>query len=99
MGRDLNAAVPFYGAAPTATMVAKIRASLLVHYAENDDRINGMRPAFETALKANNASYEMHTYPGTRHGFHNYSTPRFDQVAADLAWQRTIAFFKQHLAG
>ena len=94
---DLNAAVPFYGAAPSTSDVAKIRAPLLAHYAENDTRINAMRAGYEEALKANNLPYEMHTYPGTRHGFHNNSTPRYDEAAANLAWERTIAFFKQHL--
>ncbi len=98
LGSDLNAAVPFYGRAPEPGEVARIGAALLIHYAENDPRVNAMRPAFEAALKANNVSYEMHTYPGTRHGFHNNSTPRYDEVAANLAWQRTVAFFEKHLA-
>ena len=97
LGGDLNAAVPFYGAAPSASDVAKISAPLLAHYAENDTRINAMRAGYEEALKANNLPYEMHTYPGTRHGFHNNSTPRYDEAAANLAWERTIEFFKQHL--
>jgi carboxymethylenebutenolidase len=98
LGEDLDAGVPFYGRAPDPSDVAKIRAPLLVHYAEDDERVNALRPAFEAALQANDASYEMHSYPGTRHGFHNNSTPRYDEAAADLAWQRTMAFFKQHLA-
>ena len=98
LGADLNAGAPFYGRAPAAGDVAKIRAPLLIHYAENDQRINAMRPEFEAALKAGGADYEMHTYPGTSHGFHNNSTPRFNEAAADLAWQRTVAFFKKHLA-
>ena len=89
--------MPFYGAAPSTSDVAKISAPLLAHYAENDTRINAMRAGYEEALKANNLPYEMHTYPGTRHGFHNNSTPRYDEAAANLAWERTIAFFKQHL--
>jgi carboxymethylenebutenolidase len=96
LGDDLDAGVPFYGRAPDPGDVA--RAPLLVHYAEDDERVNAMRPAFEAALQANDADYEMHTYPGTRHGFHNNSTPRYDEAAADLAWQRTMAFFGQHLA-
>ena len=99
LGSDLNAAAPFYGAAPAADLVTKIRAAMLIHYGEDDSRINGMRPGFEAALKAQNVNYEMHTYPGTRHGFHNFSTPRYNEAAAKLAWQRTIEFFKQHLAG
>ena len=98
LGADLNAAVPFYGSAPKSEDVVKIRAPLLIHYAGNDNRINKTRPGFEAALKANNAKFEMHTYPGTRHGFHNNSTSRYDEAAAKLAWSRTIAFFKQHLS-
>ena len=97
LGSDLNAAVPFYGAAPAADDVARIRAPLLAHYAENDTRINAMRPGYEAALTANNLPHEMHTYPGTRHGFHNNSTPRYDEAAANLAWERTMTFFKKHL--
>jgi carboxymethylenebutenolidase len=98
LGSDLHAAVPFYGAAPKSDDVAKIRAPLLIHYAENDPRINAMWPEFEAALKARGINYQAHVYPGTRHGFHNNSTPRHDEAAADLAWKRTIAFFKQNLA-
>jgi carboxymethylenebutenolidase len=97
LGSDLQAAVPFYGAAPSAAAVAKIRAPLLIHLAENDARINAMWPDYESALKANGVAYQMYTYPGTRHGFHNNSTPRYNEAAANLAWQRTITFFKQHL--
>ncbi len=98
LGADLNAAVPFYGSAAASKDVVKIRAPLLIHYAENDPRINKQRAGYEAALKANNAKFEMHTYPGTRHGFHNNSTRRYKEDAAKLAWKRTIAFFKQHLA-
>ncbi len=98
LGGDLNAAVPFYGRAPASGDVPRISAPLLVHYAENDERVNAMRPDFEAALKANNANYQMFTYPGTRHGFHNNSTPRYDEAAAKLAWERTVAFFKEHLS-
>ena len=98
MGADLNAGVPFYGSAPKAEDVGKIRAPLLIHYAEDDPRINGMRADYEAALKANNKSFEMHSYPGTRHGFHNNSTPRYNEAAAKLAWERTVAFFKKHLS-
>ena len=69
-----------------------------MHYAENDDRINGMRPGYEEALKANEVAFEMFTYPGTRHGFHNNSTARYNEAAAKQAWDRTIAFFKKNLA-
>jgi carboxymethylenebutenolidase len=98
LGSDLNAGAPFYGRAADSSDVAKIRAPLLIHYAENDDRVNAMRSEYEAALKSNNVQYQMHTYAGTRHGFHNNSTPRFDEAAAELAWNRTIAFFSEHLA-
>ncbi len=98
MGADLNVGVPFYGRAPKSEDVSKISASLVIHYAEDDPRINAMRPDYETALRANNVEFEMHTYPGTRHGFHNNSTPRFNEAAADLAWDRTIGIFKKGMA-
>ncbi len=98
MGGDLNAGVPFYGRAPKSEDVVKIRAPLLIHYAENDPRINKSRAGYEAALKANNVPFEMHTYPETRHGFHNNSTRRYNEAAAKLAWERTIAFFKNHLS-
>jgi carboxymethylenebutenolidase len=94
---DLGAAVPFYGMAPAEVDVAKIKAPLLIHYAEKDDRINAGAPAFEGALKAHKIKYEMYHYPGTQHGFNNDTTPRYDKAAAALAWQRTIAFFKKNL--
>ena len=94
---DLAAAVPFYGGQPSAADTAKIKAPLLIHYAALDDRINAGWPAYEAALKANNVKYVMHMYPGTNHGFHNDTTPRYDQAAAKLAWSRTIAFFKENL--
>lgn len=97
MGADLNAGVPFYGSAPASEDVAKIRAPLLLHYAEDDPRVNAMRDGYQDALTANKVSFEMHTYEGTRHGFHNNSTPRYNEAQAKLAWQRTVAFFKQHL--
>ena len=98
LGSDLNAAAPFYGSAPDTALVPKIGAALLVHYAENDDRVNATRPAYEAALKASGATYEMYSYPGTRHGFHNNSTQRYNKAAAKLAWDRTVAHFKKHLA-
>jgi carboxymethylenebutenolidase len=97
LGSDLQAGVPFYSAAPAADEVVKIRAPMLIQLAENDERINAMWPGYETALKASGVTYQMHMYPGTQHGFHNNSTPRYNQDAAKLAWERTIAFFKQHL--
>jgi carboxymethylenebutenolidase len=98
LGADLQAGVPFYGAAPDSAAVPKIKAPLLIQYAENDPRINEMWPAFESALKQNKAYFEVHTYPGTQHGFHNNSTPRYNEAAAKLAWERTVAFFKKNLA-
>jgi len=97
LGADLDAAVPFYGRAADTADVAKIRAPLLIHYAEDDARVNAMRPAYEEALKGVGKTFQMHSYPGTRHGFHNNSTPRYNEAAAELAWERTIAFFKQYL--
>jgi carboxymethylenebutenolidase len=93
----LAAAVPFYGNQPPPEDVAKIKAPLLIHYAEKDDRINAGIPQFEAALKANHVKYEMFTYPGTQHGFNNDTTPRYDKAAAALAWQRTMDFFKTNL--
>jgi carboxymethylenebutenolidase len=98
MGDGLQAAIPFYGAAPDSAGVARIRAPLLIQSAEQDPRINAMWPDFEAALQAAGARYERHLYPGTKHGFHNNSTPRYDPAAAELAWSRTIAFLQQHLA-
>jgi carboxymethylenebutenolidase len=97
LGADMQAGVPFYGAAPRSG-VENIKAPLLIHYAEDDPRINAMKPGFEDALKAADVKFEMHTYPGTKHGFHNNSTPRYNKDAAQLAWDRTIAFFKANLA-
>jgi carboxymethylenebutenolidase len=98
LGADLQAGVPFYGAAAETAAVPRIKAPLMIQYAENDERINAMWPAFEAALKENGVPYEMHIYPGTQHGFHNNSTPRYHEPSAKLAWERTIAFFKKHLA-
>ena len=94
---DLGAAVPFYGNQPETADVAKIKAPLLIHYAEKDDRINAGWPAYETALKANGVRYTMHQYPGTQHGFNNDTTPRYDEKAAKLAWGRTVEFFNENL--
>jgi carboxymethylenebutenolidase len=96
---DLAAAVPFYGNQPSVEDTAKIKAPLLIHYAENDDRINAGWPAYETALKANNVRYTMYRYPGTQHGFNNDTTPRYDQAAATLAWKRTVEFFNKEVRG
>jgi len=96
---ELAAGVPFYGGQPPAEDVASIKAPLLIHYAEKDDRINAGIPAFERALEASKVKYQLFTYPGTQHGFNNDTTPRYDKAAADLAWKRTMAFFEQHLRG
>ena len=97
MGTDLRAAAPFYGAAADTASVAKIKAPILAHLAENDPRINEMYPTYEDALKKAGVRYEIHVYPGTQHGFHNNSTPRYNEAAAKLAWDRTVAFFKKNL--
>ena len=99
LGDDLDAGAPFYGAAPSAEEAASITAALLINYAESDERINGMWPEYQAALEANGVDHQMHIYEGTNHGFHNNSTPRYVEAAADLAWSRTIAFFQEHLAG
>jgi len=94
---DLGAAVPFYGSQPSAADAAKIKAPLLLHYAALDERIDAGWPAYEAALKANGVKYQMYMYPGTNHGFHNDTTPRYDEAAAKLAWSRTIDFLKENL--
>lgn len=94
---DLAAAVPFYGSPANAADVPKIKAALLVQYAENDQRINDAWPAYETALKAAGVKYEMHKYPGTQHGFNNDTTPRYNEAQAKIAWGRTVAFFNANL--
>jgi carboxymethylenebutenolidase len=98
MGGDLQAAAPFYGAAPAIESVPKIKAKIVAHYAEDDPRVNATRVEYEAALKAAGAEFEMYAYPGTQHGFHNNSTPRYDEAAAKLAWDRTIALFKGKLS-
>ena len=95
---DLAAGVPFYGAQPPLDQVAQIKAPLLIHYAGLDTRIDEGWPAFEAALKQNNKEYQAYIYPNVNHGFHNDTTPRYDKAAAELAWQRTIDFFKKYLS-
>lgn len=95
---ELACAVPFYGRQPPAADVPKINAPLLLHYAERDERINEDWPSYEAALRANHKVYQGFIYPGTNHGFHNDSTPRYDKAAAELAWARTLAWFKQYLS-
>ncbi|MDH6631270.1 YghX family hydrolase [Lelliottia amnigena] len=94
---ELECAVPFYGRQPAASDVPKINAPLLLHYAELDKNINEGWPAYEAALKANNKVYEAYIYPGVNHGFHNDSTPRYDEPAAELAWKRTLGWFEKYL--
>lgn len=98
LGADMKAGVPYYGAAAETASVPSIKASLLIQYAENDQRINDMWPAYEAALKAANVPYEAFFYPGTQHGFHNNSTPRYNEAQAKIAWDRTVAFFRKNLA-
>ncbi len=94
---NLNAAVPFYGSAPPLDQVANIKVPLMLHFAEKDDRVNASWPAYEAALKKANIPYQAYQYANTQHGFNNDTTPRYDDAAAKLAWQRTIAFFNQYL--
>lgn len=94
---ELAASVPFYGRQAAAEDAAKIEAPLLLHYAELDERINAGWPDYEAALTAAGKTYTAHIYPGVNHGFHNDTTPRYDEAAAELAWERTVAFFDEHL--
>ncbi|MBC7992483.1 MAG: dienelactone hydrolase family protein [Rhizobacter sp.] len=95
---ELAAGVPFYGGQPAAADVPRIKAPLLLQYAGADERVNAGWPAYEAALKAAGVSHEAFIYPGVQHGFNNDTTPRYDEAAAKLSWQRTVAFFKRHLA-
>jgi carboxymethylenebutenolidase len=99
LGADLSAAVPFYGGQPPAADVANIKAPLLIHYGGLDTRVNAGWPAYEEALKANHVTYTEYVYEGANHGFHNDTTPRYDQANAKLAWQRTLDFFAKYLKG
>ena len=93
----IKAAVPYYGGQASAENAAKIKGALLLHYAELDTRVNAGWPAYEAALKAAGIEYEAHIYPGVNHGFHNDTTPRYDQTAAELSWNRTVGFFRKKL--
>ena len=95
---DLKASVPFYGGQPDADQVPQIKAPLMLHFAELDKRVNAGWPAYEEALKKNNKDYQAFMYPGVNHGFHNDTTPRYDEKAARLAWSRTIDFFDSKLS-
>ena len=94
---ELAAAVPFYGRQAAAEDVPKIRAPLMLHFAGLDDRINAGWPDYEAALKAHGKEYQAFIYEGANHGFHNDTTPRYDQAAAELAWERTLGFFREKL--
>lgn len=94
---DLAASVPFYGRQPAAEDVPQIEAPLLIHYAGLDERINAGWDAYSEALRANQKTFSVHFYPNVNHGFHNDTTPRYDEAAATLAWDRTLAFFDEHL--
>ena len=94
---DLGAGVAYYGVQPAASDVPKIKAALMIQNASDDPRINDGWPPYEAALKANQVRYEYFSYPSTQHGFHNDTTPRYDEAAAKLSWQRTVDFFNQHL--
>ncbi|MCF5221432.1 dienelactone hydrolase family protein, partial [Pseudomonas syringae] len=94
---ELGAAVSFYGRQPNAEDVVKIKAPVMIHYGELDTRINEGWPAYEKALKAAGKTYETYIYPGANHGFHNDSTPRYDEAAAKLAWDRTLGWFNKYL--
>ena len=98
LGSDLNAGVPYYGASAASEEVPKIKAAMMIIYAGTDPRVNAMWPEYEAALKSNGVTYEMHMFEGSLHGFHNNSTPRYNETAAALAWNRTIGFFRKHLA-
>ena len=95
---DLAAAVPYYGAQPKPEDAARIRSPMMLHYASEDHRITGGWPAFEKVLEAHHVEHHAFIYPDTQHGFHNESTPRYDEAAAKLSWRRTVDFFRKHLA-
>ncbi|MEZ5478430.1 MAG: dienelactone hydrolase family protein [Thiolinea sp.] len=95
---QLNAAVPFYGTPAAPELMKQVKGPLLIQFAELDERVNASWPDYEAALKANQADYQAHIYPNTNHGFHNDSTARYDEQAAELAWSRNSEFFDKHLS-
>ncbi len=99
MGTDLAAAAPYYGAAPPAADVPKIKAAVMVHHGQADTRLVEAWPAYEAALKAAGVTYEGYIYPNAQHGFHNDTTPRYDEAAAKQSWDRTLAWFNRHVRG
>ena len=98
LGADLQAGAPYYGVAAATDTVARIKAPLVCHLAGSDERINSTYPPFEASLRTAGVPHEIHTYAGTQHGFHNDSTPRYNEAAAKLSWERTIGHFRKHLA-
>jgi carboxymethylenebutenolidase len=94
----IDDSVPFYGTPAKGDLVKNVKAPIMLQFAENDKRVNATWPDYEAALKANEVNYTAHFYPSTQHGFHNDSTSRYDPKASELAWSRTVAFFRQHLA-
>src|SRR5204863_10210990 len=98
LGADMHAGAPYYRVAAATADVSKIKAPLLAHLAENDPRVNETYATYEQELKKAGVRHEIHVYPGTQHGFHNNSTPRYNEAAAKLSWERTVAFFKKNLA-
>ena len=97
MGADLAAACPYYGGAPAAADVPKIKAAMLIHHGELDTRLVEAWPAYQAALKANNVTHEGYIYPKANHGFHNDTTPRYDEAAAKLSWTRTVDWFNKYV--
>ena len=97
MGSDLNTGVPVYGVVPPTDEVSKTQAPLMIQCAADDPRVNATQEDYRKALEANNKNFVMYNYEGTRHGFHNNSTPRYYKEQAKLAWDRTVSFFKEHL--
>jgi carboxymethylenebutenolidase len=98
LGPDLNAGVPFYGRAPVLGDVPRIEAAMMLQYAEDDPRVNATRDGYRDALEAHDKNFVLYTYAGTRHGFHNNSTPRYNEAQAKIAWERTMALFKEQLS-
>lgn len=97
LGEQLKVAVPYYGRAIKSEEVVKIKASLVIHYAEDDEKVNAMKEEYKKALEKNSVKFDMHMYSGTKHGFHNNSTPRYSKDAAELSWKRTLEAFKKNL--
>ena len=97
MPSQIDAAVPYYGTPAKTELQAKVKGPILIHFAEQDKRVNATWPEYEAVLKANKANYKAHFYAGAQHGFHNDSTSRYSPKDAELSWQRTVGFFEKHL--